>query len=363
MKIGFLIGNMSRTGGTERVLQQIANGLAERGHSVVVLSVWGLDRPSFPLDGRVVFRRLREDCPRGPAGHWNAIRAIRRALRREAPEVLVDVDLILTVYTLPAAAGLPGLRRVAWEHFNYYYRFPKHNRLRALARRLAARFSHAVVVLTEEDRGYYERNLRIRGRLCRIYNPKPSAPGVPAAGGEERMVLAAGRLTHVKGFDLLLESWALLEKDFPGWRLCVAGDGEDREKLLEIIEKKGLRAVELPGRVSDMEAWYGRSAFYVLPSRGEGFAMVLLEAMACGRAAVSFTCRTGPREIIRDGVNGFLVPEGDTAAFAERMRRLMESPELCREMGRQARASLDTFDRDRILDQWEELLKGLKPRR
>ena len=164
------------------------------------------------------------------------------------------------------------------------------------------------------------------------------------------MVFAAGRLTRVKGFDLLLESWALLEKDFPDWKLCIAGDGEDRENLLELIEEKGLRAAELVGRVSDMEEWYGRSAFYVLPSRDEGFGMVLIEAMSHGRAAVSFACKAGPGEIISDGENGFLVPEGDTAAFAERMRRLMESPELCREMGERASRSLGAFDREGILE-------------
>lgn len=358
MKVCFLIGNMSHTGGTERVLQQVANGLAARGHSVAVISVWGTDRLVFPLDGRIAFRRLGDGYPAGPAAHWRTVRALRGALREEAPEVLVDVDLILTLYTLPAAAGLPGLKRVAWEHFNFYYRFPKNNRLRALARRLAARFSHAVVVLTEEDRGYYAENLNVRGRLCRIYNPFP-AQFKPAAASGERMVFAAGRLTHVKGFDLLLESWALLEKDFPDWRLCIAGDGEDREKLLGIIREKGLKAAELVGRVSDMESWYGRCAFYALPSRDEGFVMVLLEAMSCGRAAVSFDCKTGPREIISDGENGFIVPEGDAAAFAERMRRLMESPELCREMGERASRSLGAFEREGILDQWEALLGSL----
>lgn len=362
MKICYLIGNMSHTGGTERVLQQIANGLVERGHSVVIVSVWGTDRPGFPLDGRIAFRRLWDGYPDTPAAHWRTIRALRKILKKEAPSVLIDVDLILTVYTLPASAGLPGLKRVAWEHFNYYYHFPKNNGIRDLARRLAARFSHAVVVLTEEDLGYYRENLKIHGRLCRIYNPVPFQI-TPSGGAGDRMVFAAGRLTRVKGFDLLLESWALLEKDFPDWKLCIAGDGEDRENLLELIEEKGLRAAELVGRVSDMEEWYGRSAFYVLPSRDEGFGMVLIEAMSHGRAAVSFACKAGPGEIISDGENGFLVPEGDTAAFAERMRRLVESPELCREMGKRASRSLGAFDREGILDQWEALLKSLKAER
>lgn len=358
MRIGFLIGNMSHAGGTERVLQQIANGLAERGHQVVVISVWGKDELAFPLDGRITFRRLGDDYPGTVVQHLRTVRRLRRAVREEALPVLVDVDLILTLYSLPATAGLAGVKRIAWEHFNFYYQFRKNNRLRRVAMRLAARFSHVVLVLTQEDRTHYAENLRIRGRLCQIYNPNPFEATVREGGGE-RMVLAAGRLTRAKGFDLLLKSWAEVEAEFPDWRLCIAGEGEERQALEAQREALGLCRVELPGQAADIGALYRRAGIFALSSRDEGFGMVLIEAMAYGRPVVSFACKAGPRDIVTDGENGFLFPVGDCAGFAQGLRRLMGSEQLRQEMGERARLSVDRFALRTVLDQWETLLNAL----
>lgn len=359
MKVGFLIGNMSHAGGTERVLQQVANGLAARGRQVVVISVWGTDGLAFPLDGRITFRRLGDGYPDTAGRHLRTVGKLRRAVKEEGLSVLVDVDLILTLYSLPATAGMAGVRRVAWEHFNFYYHFRKNNRLRRAAMRLAARFSHVVLVLTQEDQAYYRAHLNIRGRLLQIYNPNPFGQ-VPAGEGGEKMVLAAGRLTRAKGFDLLLESWAMLEDDFPDWRLCIAGEGEERQALEARREELGLRRVELPGQTADMETLYRQAGCFVLPSRDEGFGMVLIEAMAHGRPVVSFACKAGPRDIVEDGENGFLVPMGDCAGLAQGLRKLMESEKLRREMGERARRSLDRFAPDTVLDQWEALLDTLQ---
>ncbi len=358
MKIGFLIGNMSHAGGTERVLQQIANGLAERGHQVVVISVWGKDELVFPLDGRITFRRLGDDYPSTVVQHLRTVSRLRKAVREEALPVLVDVDLILTLYSLPATAGLAGVKRIAWEHFNFYYHFPKNNRLRRVAMRLAARFSHVVLVLTQEDRAYYEENLNIRGRLCQIYNPNPFEDAAREGGGE-RLVLAAGRLTRAKGFDLLLESWAEVEAEFPDWTLRIVGEGEERQALEAQRETLGLRRVELPGQAADMGALYRQAGIFALSSRDEGFGMVLIEAMAYGRPVVSFACKAGPRDIVTDGENGLLFPVGDCAGFAQGLRRLMGSEQLRQELGERARLSVDRFSLRTVLDQWETLLNAL----
>lgn len=357
MRIGFLIGNMSHTGGTERVLQQIANGLSERGHQVVVISVWGKDTLAFPLDDRVAFCRLGDDYPDTAAQHLRTVHRLRKVIRGKALPVLVDVDLILTLYSLPATAGLAGIKRVAWEHFNFYYHSPKNNRLRRVARRLAARFSHVVLVLTREDRAYYGKHLHIRGRLCQIYNPNPFE-NVVCAGSREHLVLAAGRLTRAKGFDLLLEIWAGLEAEFPDWRLCIVGEGEERQALEAQCKALGLRRAELPGLAADMGELYRRAGIFALSSRDEGFGMVLIEAMAYGVPVVSFAC-AGPQDIVIDEENGFLVPVGDCAGFAWGLRRLMGSEQLRQELGAQARRSIDRFALCNVLDQWEALLSGL----
>lgn len=355
MKPGFLIGNMRSPGGTERVLCSVANGLLQRGYEPVVISMWGEGEAAFVLDEKIRQYRLAAQYPHGILANLKNIAALYRIVRKERITVLVDVDLILTFYSLPVKILRPGLKRIAWEHFNYYYQFRKNNRIRRLAMRLAAAFSDALVVLSKEDMGYYADHLSIRGLLCQIYDPNPYE-NVTDTGKEEKLIFAAGRLTRAKGFDLLLESWALLEKDFPDWNLVIAGSGEEEAALKASAQKKGLRRVTFAGLVREMEAWYRRSAFFVLPSRYEGFGMVLVEAMAHARPVVSYACKAGPSDIVTDGTDGFLVPEGDPVEFAKGMRRLMESEPLRKEMGKHAKRSVERFELGKILDRWEDLL-------
>lgn len=359
MKIGFVIGNMSNTGGTERVLQLIANGLNKRGYHVVVISMWGGKEPGFPLDKRIKRYRLANEYPKGTGRNLRNIVSLFRIIKKEQITVLVDVDIILTFYSFPVKLCCPELKRISWEHFNYYYQFRKNNRVRRLAMRMAAGFSDVVLVLSKEDKEYYSNHLNIRGRLCQIYNPN-TYEQIVNDKQEEKMVFAAGRLTKAKGFDYLLQSWELLERDFPDWKLYIAGIGEEEAALLKIKKDKGLKAVDFIGSVSDMASYYERTAFFVLPSRNEGFGMVLTEAMAYGKPVVSFACKAGPRDIITDGEDGFLVAVGDYREFASKMRLLMESEELRRIMGAKAKKSVQRFETEGILDQWEELLKTMK---
>lgn len=358
MKIGFMIGNMSNTGGTERVLQRIANGLSGRGYQIVVISMWGDKNPVFKLDKRIKRYRLAENYPKGIRANIKNIFLLYQIVKKEKITVLIDVDLILAFYSLPVKVFTPKLHRISWEHFNYYYQFRKNNKIRRLAMRLSARFSEVLLVISKEDEMYYRKNLNIKGMLSQIYNPNTyeqvSCNKIP-----EKMVFAAGRLTRAKGFDYLLKSWEIIENDFPDWKLCIAGEGEDKELLLDIIHKKELKSVELLGLVKDIQQYYEKCAFFVLPSRNEGFGMVLIEAMAYGKPVVSFACKAGPSDIVNDGKNGFLVPTGNYKQFALKMRYLMETEELRKKMGKNAKESTKRFDTESILDQWEELLKIL----
>ncbi len=176
---------------------------------------------------------------------------------------------------------------------------------------------------------------------------------------KKKIVLAAGRITGIKGFDMLIESWRLLEERFPDWKLVIAGEGEDRAALEQQIADAGLTRVELPGRISDMAAMYRQVEFFVLPSRGEGFVMVLLEAMAFSLPAVAFACKAGVKEVIYDGENGYLARLGDINTLADRMARLMEDGALRHRMGAAARESMERFKTEKILNDWEDMLKSL----
>lgn len=361
MKVGFLIGNMSNTGGTERVLSLVANGLVKRGLEVSVISLWGNGRPGFFLDNSIKCSYLNETYPKGIKCHLRNICSLFRIVKKEHFTILVDVDVILIFYTLPIRLLKRGIKSVSWEHFNFYYVFRKNNRIRRIAMRLAAWTADAFVVLSKEDEGYYRKNLGLKKKLYQIYNPN-TYENVVLHGSKQKMVFAAGRLTKAKGFDLLLRSWKLVEDDFPDWKLCIAGDGEEKSPLEQQMRELGLKNVIFIGNVSNIEEYYEKTSLFVLPSRNEGFGMVLIEAMAYGNPVVSFDCKAGPKEIISDGKDGFLVPMGDEVLFAERMQCLMRSEKLRMEMGMHAKEDTKRFGLDGILGHWEELLCTLSER-
>lgn len=352
VKILFLIGNMSNGGGTERVLSVIAGGLSERDHQVSVISLWGQKPSFFPLR-----EKIEVYWPEGR--RISAIGQFRRLagiIKRTRPDFLVDVDSILGAYSVFLRKTVSDLRWISWEHFNYYYHFDHNRILRRIIRRLVCRFADMLIVLTDEDKKYYEKNLRLKCKIMRIYDPDPFVEK-PQRQREERTILAAGRLVREKGFDLLIRSWELLETKYPEWSLLIAGEGRERERLERLAEKAGLKRLRFVGFVNPMEKYYGRMAFFVLPSRDEGFGMVLVEAMHFGLPVVSYSCKAGPGEVVLDGENGFLAKPGDVAGFAEKMERLILDGELRGRMGMSAEKSVKRFERERILDQWEEMLE------
>ncbi len=353
IRIAFFIGNMSHSGGTERVLSVIANELSGRGYGVSVISLWGESPSFFPLQkGIHVYWAEQGRHRKGILGNLSYLTAV---LRHERPEALIDVDMILGCYTFFLKHKLRDLRWISWEHFNYYYHFRKNRLLRKVIRRIAGRCADQLVVLTEEDKGYYQENMRLSCGISRIYNPLPYKMEIYKKE-ELPVIFAAGRLTRAKGFDLLIRSWSLLEKRYPQWKVVLAGGGEEEKRLKRQAGKAGLQRFYFAGAVADIERYYEKSAFFVLPSRDEGFGMVLVEAMHFCLPVVAYKCKAGPAEIVDDGETGFLAEPEDVTAFAEKMRVLIENEEMRRAMGEKAKQSVKRFDRKRIADEWESLL-------
>ncbi len=362
MRILFFIGNMDHTGGTERVLARIAGGLAQKGYEIEIASMYAGLHPVFSPGKPVLLHSLGKDYPKGAAAHLHNLYGLCSLVARRCPDVLVLVDVILMFYAFPLA--LSGrCKIIGWEHFNYYYQFRKNNRLRRAAIWLAVQLSDAYVVLSEEDKGYYCSHFRKNGHIRRIYNPTSFHTAAVRPDKKEPVVLAAGRLERVKGFDLLLDSWKRIEERFPDWSLIIAGEGEERARLEEQIRMEGLRRVKLAGKQEDMEKLYRIASVFALPSRQEGFGMVLLEAMEYGIPVVSFACQAGPSEIVSDGKDGFLVKTKDREAFAGKMEELMEDKDMAERMGREGVRSVRRFGLEGILDQWDQLLKETLERR
>ena len=168
-------------------------------------------------------------------------------------------------------------------------------------------------------------------------------PPEPPEGEREKTVIAVGRVTEVKRFDLLVEQFIHMHERVPGWKLKLIGDGEDMPKLRQLVEKNGADYVELAGQMDNalVSQEMARAAIFAMSSRSEGLPFVLLEAQSCALPIVAYDVRVGPGFVVQDGRDGYLVPEGDRAQYEDRLAELMNSPAKRAEMGRQARLSAD----------------------
>ena len=147
---------------------------------------------------------------------------------------------------------------------------------------------------------------------------------------------------------MLLEAWKKI--DTSGWTLRIAGSGEELGPIPENV---------VTGPSSDIKQDYLNSSIFAMSSRYEGLPMVLLEAQAAGLPIVSFQCKCGPKDIVEPGVNGFLVPEGDTGALAAKLKELIDNEALRQKMGAAAYQASDRYDIEIIMNKWTDLFQGL----
>jgi glycosyltransferase involved in cell wall biosynthesis len=214
----------------------------------------------------------------------------------------------------------------------------------------------ALVVLTGGDRDAYAEALGPGLRIDVIANAVPAMPGPPSPLTEP-VILAAGRLTPQKGFDLLAEAFALIADEAPDWTVRICGDGPRRDAIEATIAEHRLEGrVVLAGRCMRIWEEMERASVYALSSRFEGFPMVLVEAMSKGLPIVAFDCPTGPREVVRTGQNGFLVPNKDAEGFAWAMLQMIRDRELRAKLGDGAAEEARRYALDVIGPRWDTLL-------
>jgi glycosyltransferase involved in cell wall biosynthesis len=370
--VRFLLAHAWGMGGTIRTTLTIAEHLAA-SRDVELVSVFRRrEKPFFPLPPGVRVRAL--DDQRGRRGLLGALPSLLVHPEDYAyPWCSLRTDLALlrwlrsldggvVVTTRPAfnllAARLvpPGVATVGQEHQHLASHRP---RLRAEIDHSYGRLD-ALTVLTSADERDYGGLLAGSPTLVeRIPNPLPQAD-VPVSAQEAPIVVAAGRLTLQKGFDLLIPAFAEVARRRPGWRLRIYGSGPERGRLQAQIDALELGdRVQLMGRSRKLADDMAKGSIFVLSSRFEGFGMVLVEAMAAGLAVVSFDCPHGPRDIVTSGRDGVLVPPEHTAALTTAMLELIDDPALRR---RYAEAGLETargYDVASVGPRFETLLARL----
>lgn len=356
-KIAFFGGDISHTGGTERVSIALANYLVKQGYQVVIISLSGNTPPKFPVDDSIKLVSLFDKKRRFSLAYFSVVFRLRRVLMKESIDVLIDVDTMLALFSSTALLGTK-IKHISWEHFNY-----KSNltiKSRKIARKVAAKYADAVVTLTEKDREYWLEENKYPEKIISIPNPLPFEPQSKLTKKHSKKVLALGRLTYQKGFDLLLDIWAKVEETNNSWVLIIAGDGEDKILLLDKIKKLSLKNVELLPSTSHVNYLYNQSSLYVMTSRFEGFPMVLLEAKASGLPIIAYDCDTGPSELIMDNEDGYLVPFADSNTFIEKLLFLMNDEDLREAMSLKSLENAEKYKIDvTIGNKWKNIIQNI----
>ncbi|WP_262705133.1 MULTISPECIES: glycosyltransferase family 4 protein [Streptomyces] len=378
MHISFLIHNAYGIGGTIRTTYNLARTLGEQ-HDVEIVSVFRhRDQPIFDSGPRVRLSHLvdlRKSSPSYDGGdpdhgrpaqvfpvtegrykQYSALtdRRIADHLRSLEADIVVGTRPGLNVHI--AREARRGPVRVGQEHLTLS---THSNGLKRALRAVYPRLD-AVTTVTEADARTYRGQMRLPGvRVEAVPNSVP-APGLDPADGTGKWVVAAGRLAPVKRYDLLIHAFAKVSEARPDWRLRIYGGGAQHAKLRALIDRLGLyNNVFLMGPANPLDPEWAKGSIAAVTSSLESFGMTIVEAMRCGLPVVSTDCPHGPAEIIDNGVDGRLVPTGDTDAIAAALLDLINDDELRQQMGQAALKDSARFDPSRVAGRYETLFSEL----
>ncbi|WP_455107432.1 glycosyltransferase family 4 protein [Porphyromonas sp.] len=389
MKIAYCLLGIYKAGGLERITASKVNYFASVGYDVYLITSSQAGRDFYySIDPRVkhidldVRHDLYEQLPRVRAyiesvkkGHLH-----RKRLERVLMEIRPDITIVPGYHENKFAykikdGSLKIIEHHSAKYWNVYMyssvlnaipnpslktRLSFHIRM-LWGRLMTAKYSwhdrhyDVLVLLTEEDRqGFkWHRHTEV------IPNPRPMEFDSTALL-DAPIILGVGRLIPSKNFGELISIWGKMAKDYPDWKLQILGGGYKKENLEAQIKELGVESqVELLGDTKKVAPYYLNASISVSTSAYEGFPLFMLESITAGIPLISYACPCGPRDIINDGSNGFVVEMGDQETFVTRLRTLIEDVNLRKQMGHNARETAELYTPERVMERWRSLFASL----
>lgn len=358
--IAIVISNICASAGTERAVINLANAFTiNTDNKIYIISIYskGSDATFYKVDKSVNIIHLNYSFVKNLAKRLLTYRSLFKDLDRICSENEITVLMGTTHAYNSIISFLKKPIKIGCEHINH----DACPRVFRIIRKHTYRNLDRVVLLTNDDRNHY--SYLEKAKTTVIPNIRSFFPENPATLINKK-IISVGRLDKQKGYDILLQFTDKLCRKIPDWEIHIYGEGEMLEYLSGEIEKKKLGDfIFIENPTKDIQDKMLESSIYLMTSRNEGLPMVLLEAQACGLPIISFDCPEGPKDIINDGEDGFLIPVDNTDLMISRIVQLANSETERRKFGENARIHSENYSGESIVDRWCNLIDEAKERR
>lgn len=381
MKLIYIIKSFAATAGVERVMSDKMNWLAEKSYSITLVTyeqgnhqlVYQLNQSIRHFDLNTRFFEI------GKYSYYKrpfCFLKLRHKFKNRLQDLLINNKpdvIITTTYSMPLLDIIvkvnPKAKLILESHIACY-KVRKSNEFshKSLLYLFASIYDKItlryvkdfdkLITLTEGDANDWRATT---SKIHIIPNPITLFPDTVAQIGKTKRIICVGRLHEQKGFDMLIDAFSLISSKCPDWNIDIFGSGDEEKMLKDRISANHLeKRITINPPTHEIFTEYQKSDFFVLSSRYEGYALVLIEAMACGLPCVSFRCKYGPEEAIKDGENGILVNNGDIMQLSEKILWMIQHPDARVRMGKAARESVRRYKKDMIMQQWTKLFESLE---
>ena len=380
MKILYCIPSLSESGGTERIVTQKINFFleCEKQFDITIVTTEGIDKkPFYDLhpSAKVIHLNINflEEFSKPLYSKYIGTKRKLQEYKNKLIQIINTQNIDICIST--GAKELEFLhemqipcKRICELHFSKYNRelflerkkggiiWKLIGKLRTYQLIKQTARLDQLVVLTKKDEKDWKKT---HNNVKQIYNFS-DFQSESIALLENKKVISVGRLTEQKGYNYLIDAWAIIKNKKSDWILEIYGEGDLYNELFQQIKDCRLENhVFLRGRTNQVQEKMLESSIFALSSRYEGFPMVMLESMACGVPVVSFDCETGPAEIIENNDCGILVENRNVSKLAEALLKMMEDKELRKKSGEIAKIKSDNFSKSKIMTQWSDLFDCL----
>ena len=356
-KIALVKWSIDRTDGGLKVATSLANELSAM-YEVHLLSMISTEKNFFSLKQSVRYQNLSPKKISMSKNFLDAIKLLRNYLKEQSIDIVFGIGMSMNTVGVVSTIGLKT-KFVSCDHTNSIVDID--TKVKKIQRYIGAKFADKLITLTQEDCENYIKKYGVpEEKICYIYNWKEDPLSNLTYNIDATKIVTVGRFDSQKGYDYLVQiaKKVLTKKSDWTWEIYGSGNQDEVDKIRNLINENNLQdKLYIKGLEKNQDLIYGDKGIYVMTSRYEGLPLVLLEAQQYNLPIVSFSCPTGPNEIVENGVNGYLIDCYDVEAMSNRLLELMNDKDLRNRFSSHAKDNIEKFNKDRIIHQWIDLIE------